>query len=59
MKVSQFQYLKQLEVNIYNNMKKLLFISFLLPLFVFGQALQPRDSVYIKTDIFEIDYLIQ
>lgn len=37
-------------------MKKLLFSLFLLPLFVFGQTLQPRDSVYIKTDIFEAVY---
>ena len=37
-------------------MKKLLFSLFLLPLFVFGQTLQPRDLVYIKTDIFEAVY---
>jgi len=37
-------------------MKKLLVVLFLLPIFVFGQALQPRDSVYIKTDIFEAVY---
>jgi len=37
-------------------MKKLLFILFLLPLLLFGQQSSLRDSVYIKTDIFEAVY---
>ena len=37
-------------------MKKLLFVSFLLPLLLFGQKSPLRDSVYIKTDIFEAVY---
>jgi len=37
-------------------MKKLLLGLFLLPIFVFGQSCHLRDSVYIKTSIFEAVY---